>query len=312
MKIRFSTGCIASLSLALGSGSAVAEILTVEITAHVEMIDDPGNALSGQVTVGQTATGRYSYETTVLDSNPNYDYGSYRQGPLQGQISFNVGALKFESVNDPASPKWTGPFEVPGDVTSPPWPFKANVSVSHFSEYPSVFTVMSEANKPLTTGTSVDFVVAMFRSFANPFYQDSLPTQAPDLTLYPERQVHVLGRSVSGQYYFVQLRIDSVSVLPQLQISPNQSSFVRPQQIDPALITKTPINVTRASVNGSPLPSSYLAQCQVVTLTAQNRAAIRCPNIVPWLLAGQNRVEWSVDLVDGSTTSSAVDWEVIE
>jgi len=315
MKIRFKTGCIAfslALALGLGSGSAVAEILTVEVTAHVEMLNDPGNALSGQVVIGQIATGRYSYETTVPDSNPNYNYGSYRQGPLQGRISINLGALKFESDNDPASTQWAGPFEVPGQLTSAPWPFQVNVSPSYFWEYPSVFTIMSDANKPLANGLGVDLIVGMFRSFANPFYQDTLLTQAPNLGQFSERQVHVIGQTAGGQYYFIQLQIDSVAVLPQLQISPTQSSFVRPQQIDPALITKVPVSTVRATVNGSPLPSSYLGQCQMVALNDQNRAALRCPNIVPWLPTGQNRVDWSVDLFDGSTVTSSIDWEVIE
>jgi len=96
-------------------------------------------------------------------------------------------------------------------------------------------------------------------------------------------------------------------------VSPADGRFVRPQHVDAAVLgLDSPMVALRGSVNGTPLPPSYIQQCQAAPANAQNRAGMYCPDIIPFLPGGRNRVEWSADFTDGTTATRAVDWEVIE
>lgn len=59
--------------------------------------------LGGTITVGQAATGQYTYDTGVADSNPSDpQYGTYVQLPSHASTTITVGSTTFRS--DPASP----------------------------------------------------------------------------------------------------------------------------------------------------------------------------------------------------------------
>lgn len=294
--------CVAAavLSLALG-GAARADVLTLGIGAHVESVYDPDNVLGGQVTVGQTISGRVSYETGVPDQNPDDPtVGSYPQTPQQGRMSFTVGGLTFES--DGASPGWS--FSM-GVLIPPPPPYTAI--------WYSYFVGSSMGNKPLPNGASVTWMYFNFHADWQVLWTDAMLTTAPDLNAFTDRTGQLGGQSQTGGYYYVQFRIDSAEVLPTLLVSPSDGRFFRTQQVGAAAIgLNSPFVALRGSVNGTPLPADYIQQCRAAPANSQSRPGMVCPDIVPFLLGGHNRVEWSADFGDGTTATRAVDWEVIE
>jgi hypothetical protein len=302
-----------ALLLALVANPVAAEILTVDLTAHVDFLDDPGSILGGQIAIGQFAKGRYKYETTV----PNYwapyiadnSYGEYAQDRTQGLLNFTVGSFTFES--DPTS--WNWATEMPNNAS-----FRIQVrgNTNYYQNYQTYFQLMSQVNKPLPSGAGVGGLnIYLSDMSGTALTSGSLPTTAPNVASFADRQAWIWGQSPAGDaWYLVRLQIDSMAVAPVLLVSPANSSFVRPQRIDPAvlLMGSGQISGLRASVNGAPLPTEYLGQCQIAPPNTQNRPAMTCPNIVPLLPSGPNHVEWNADLTDGSTATSAADWEVID
>lgn len=289
------------LLLALSAGPAVAEILTVNVTAHVVQVDDPGNILGGQISVGQVAQGSYRYETTVPDNASwSNEWGSYVQTREQGGTSITVGPHIFET--DSAAQGY--------------WMYHVQVYGSLDPSMPDSVTIASQNNKPLADGSSVSYLSIDFTDVSGAALDtDQLPAGALNLANFASRTINISGSDPTYMNsWYVTLEIDSVEAAHVLQISPTQSSFVRAQHIDPAVLLKAAgvqISNLRGSINGVPLPGSYVAQCATAP-NGQNRAAISCPNIVPLLTNGANHVELTVDLPNGAPVSSTVEWEVVE
>ena len=288
-----------SLFLILLSGSAFAEILIVNVKAHVVSLDDPSNVFGGQISVGQYASGKYSYETTVPDQAP-YDstYGQYPQSAQQGHMIFGIGAYSFES-----------------DATSPNWQFQAQVLGNVQWNYQDNFGVTSYANKSLPNGATVSTIdMELSDPSGVALNSDQLLTTAPDLSVFSGRTVYIYGAAADSTYWQMMLAIDSVEVAPVAEISPANGSFVRSQHIDPAVLLSTSVQPSnlRGAINGTPLSTSYTDQCQAVPANSQNRGGVVCPNIIPMLISGSNHVELTFDLPDGSTTTGTVDWQVID
>ncbi len=288
-----------ALALVLSATPAFAEVVTVRITGHVEWVGDDANVLGGQVTIGQAVTGRYRYDTAVPDEYPNMpDDGSFPQSAQQGLMSATVGGLTFET-----------------DSTSSNWMFSAFVHRSYFMEYQGYMALSSMNGRPLPNGASVAMTLWIASNMGGGVpASDRLLAGAPDPAVFQDRRLQIGGQPIGGgAWYGVIVRIDSAELVPTLTVSPTDGSFVRPQHVDPAVIgVSGAIVAVRGTVNGDPLPPSYIDQCQPVRGNAQGRPAVTCPDIVPLLPAGRNRVEWSVDFGDGSTGSRTVDWEVIE
>ncbi len=291
-----------SLLLALPAGSAVAEILTVRVMAHVVQLDDPENVLGGQVSVGQTVQGSYTYETTAADRAPwDTTWGSYVQTPEQGHTNFVIGSHVFET--DPASPDY--------------WMYHVQVYGSPEAGNPDSITIASQNNKLLSNGATVSILTIDFSDFSGTaLSSDQLPVGAPDLNSFGSRSIYISGSdpSLTNGWYNVMLEIDALEVAPALQLSPASSRFVRTQHINAAAFVKSTgvaISNLRGNINGAALPASYVDQCLQVS-NNQNRGVISCPDIIPLLANGINNVEMTVDLPDGSSISADADWEIIE
>lgn len=299
MRFGYLSLCSASV-VALAATPASAKILTVNVTAHVVRVDDAGNVLGGGVAIGDTASGSYSYETTVPNSDTyprsGEDSGQYMQSPTQGSASLNVGPYTFAS--DPTSWSWT---------------FEAMVFVSYVYNWDS-FRVLSMANKPLPGGENVSSIEFDFGDSSGlTLNSAALLTTAP--TRFANHSIDIFGSTPAGGYFEIALEIDSVETAnPGISVSPATGTFVRQQHIDPAVFPEAStelIGSLQANVNGIPMSSFSLWQCSFAP-NSQNRPAIVCPDINWNLPAGKNHVEWNVQLTDGSVLTKTVDWEILE
>jgi hypothetical protein len=300
MNTRKSLG-LATLLIALNVGYASASPLTVYMNAHVVSVDDPGGALGGQLLVGQTATGQYTYETSVPDQDWDAMYGSYPQGSWQASSRVSAGPLVFES--DSASPNWDYDIWVHPSY----WP----------GYYESHFRLMSSGNKPLGNEATVEDIRINFVD--QPGYtptSESLPTGAPNLQQYSEKTIEISGSSGAG-WYFVVFAIDSVSTNAPptggLTVSPAAGSFVQTQRFDAAVLlpSGSTVSTLQSTVNGLPSPLGYPGFCHMGPPNSQARQSIICPNAASVLQGGVNSVEWSVELASGAVLQKSVEWELI-
>ena len=67
----------------------------IDISATVSLVDDPDNLLNNAVSLGDTVTGTYIYDSTAVDSNPLVQVGDYHYTTAPNGIRLNVNGLTF-------------------------------------------------------------------------------------------------------------------------------------------------------------------------------------------------------------------------
>jgi len=155
---------------------AQAELITINITATVNYLEDFGNYLEGKIHVGDTITGSYTYESTTPDTNPFDDptVGDYWHYAQPAGISLTVGGFDFKT--DPTNVN-----------------FLASIGNNHSGR--DVYLMRSYNNLSLSNGTGVDYISWQLDDHTQTaFSSDVLPATAPILS----------------QWQFNNLRIDRV------------------------------------------------------------------------------------------------------
>ena len=61
-------------------------MITVNIVAQVETVDDPDNILGGAANIGDTITGTYTCNPATTDSNASPTVGDYRHNNNNGTV----------------------------------------------------------------------------------------------------------------------------------------------------------------------------------------------------------------------------------
>ncbi|MCG6938792.1 MAG: hypothetical protein LJE83_11570 [Gammaproteobacteria bacterium] len=83
------------------SAIAIAENITINITAEVAQIRDSEGLLDGMINIGDTLTGSYTYDSTTQDNNPLPTVGDYWHTSPPFGITIHGGELVFQT--DPAN-----------------------------------------------------------------------------------------------------------------------------------------------------------------------------------------------------------------
>jgi hypothetical protein len=169
---------------------ARATLITIQIEAVVDTVNDSGNYLEGQISPGDIITGYYTYESTTPDTNPIPQVADYLHYATPCGISLTVGDFGFKT--DPANVDFL--VEIINNYTS---------GGLHDS-----YIVMSYNNLPLSNGTSVDTIAWYLRdSSATALSSTELPTTAPVLEnwqsgnllrLYGERARYIIDAHVTS------------------------------------------------------------------------------------------------------------------
>jgi hypothetical protein len=267
---------------------ASARSLTVNITARVTYVYDPGNVLGGQAYFGQTASGSYVYETAVPDQYWDPTYGQYLQTPSQARARLTLGSLAFESDN---SVLW--------------WSFRVEVLPDQ-----GLVQVISPMNKPLANGASVMAFDINYSALQGTFTTDALPTAAPKLSDFVSRQVYLSGE-LDGNWYNLILEITEVEAPDDgLVVSPGSGPFVPQQRFDAALLLPagSMSRNVQASRGGVILPT----QCYPAQAAVLDRRVIVCPDAHSLLQAGSGPIEWRVEMQDDSVLTKEVNWESVQ
>jgi hypothetical protein len=86
------------------SGSSSAEVVSIDITAVVEYVDDHRNYLGGRIKPGDAISGTYIYNTETTDTNVLPNVGDYEHTAAGYGACLNVAGVKFRS--HPSSPRF--------------------------------------------------------------------------------------------------------------------------------------------------------------------------------------------------------------
>jgi len=284
------------------AASAFAAPLTIHVKAHVRHLNDPGNLLGNQLSVGQVIDAEYTYDTAVTDQDPNAMHGNFPQSSLQAKAKITAGTLTFETDPTPSS-----------------WFAEAHAHPSEFpGSYWSYFRVNYFRIKPLNNGARVDSIFIDFsdRNGYTPS-SESILTTAPDLQRYTDKSIDVFG-GTDTNWYSVRFEIDSITVGGDdsngpIKVSPLSGSFLRMQRFDAAVLLPpgtAPMSV-QTTVNGMPGPFNIQQSCFPTPPNSQGRPALFCPDAAWRLMDGTNHIEWRIQLMDGTMLEKSVDWEVI-
>ncbi len=169
----FTVLAIAALcGLAFRPPAAEGALVTIQIEAVVDSVQDEGDYLEGKVQPGDTMTGFYVYESTTPDSSPSDPVqGNYwRYAPPAG-IALTVGGFNF----------MTDPFDVA-------------FHVAIRNDIPEdIYAIVSFSNLALSNGVPVDRIWWQLKdNTGSALLSDSLPTTAPVLDHW-EANVLVFG-----------------------------------------------------------------------------------------------------------------------
>jgi hypothetical protein len=173
MKIKVAATVVAIVCwLASSARSARATLITIEITAEADSVDDPYAHLEGNINVGDIITGTYTYESLTPDSNPSATGGRYEHFAPPSGIFLSVGGLEFKT-----------------DQTSVDF-VVGIVNNSTSGGFHDGYYLISYNNLPLANGTYVGGISwELEDSTATALSNDSLPITAPFL---PDWQLNFL------------------------------------------------------------------------------------------------------------------------
>jgi len=121
--------------LILWPSPAEATLITIEIEAVVDSVDDPFGYLEGNITPADIISGIYTYDTDTPDSSPLPGAGRYEHYAHPAGFSLSVGGLDF--VTDPANTDFL-------------------IEIVNNYPYDDGYGVVSYNNLPLSNGTSVN------------------------------------------------------------------------------------------------------------------------------------------------------------
>ena len=188
--------------------NAVAEPVSFEISATVYNVGDMGNSLEGSVIPGDKITGTYTIDPATPDSDPSPEYGHYLH---------NTGSVGFDlNLNN---------HSLKSDDTIPGHMLEAYV-MNSFSDH---FSMGSWGNQPLANGANVDDIMLdLYDPTGQVFSSDALTSQVPNMSAFDIHDIHIFGSRANIDYYYIDAKIDSISVVGggnSSQCSSNNSSI---------------------------------------------------------------------------------------
>jgi hypothetical protein len=157
---------------------ANATLITIQIEAVVDSVQDYGNYLEGQINPGDIITGYYIYESTTPDSNPSLDVGDYEHYISPFGIFLSVSGFDFET--DPTN---------------------VDFFVEVVNNYPSgdYYLVGSSDNLSLSNGTLVDRISWQLDDYTGyALSSDALPTTPPALDDWQSNILNISGDRTFG------------------------------------------------------------------------------------------------------------------
>jgi len=287
-------------ALALWTSPLHAETITINISATVDWVDDTGNALDGQMNVGDVITGTYTYDNTTPDVEPLLMYGIYPHATGTGEMSIAANGLTLKTDPNPTE----SPF-----------------SMEIYDDFTDIYRVVSHINLPLSTGARLDFMaIDLYDPTGQTNSSDALPVTAPDLSLYDFSDLHGYGVSADGTPFNFVAKIGSLSIEPieppKVQvISPADGShFVERQKFNMVVFlpdTGAYITTLTGTRNGQLIENYLHSNCWPgPILDNGTKETLLCVNAESILVPDDNAIKLEIMMNDGSIFNTEFTWRL--
>jgi hypothetical protein len=173
------------------------DLITIGLTGNVSQIDDQYNFFGGQIQIDDTVTGTYTYDTSVLDSEPcDPSRGRYWHYSPPCGVSVSINGFNFRT--DPNNVRFL--FGI----------------VNNGSGGEDIYWFHSYSNSPLPNGTLVDSIGWQIEDYSGTaLSSDALPITAPDLTNWTRNyglDIHGDGRVWP---YYIAVEVTSAVLIPE-------------------------------------------------------------------------------------------------
>jgi len=182
-------------SMAFCANVAMAEIVTVDISATVTNVNDPDNAMSGQMQPGDVVSGTYTYDTSLADMDPSPHSGIYDHTAGAGGFTLNARELNLETNN-------TG---MPGDY-----------EVHIHNDISDMYHVKSNRNKPLPNGALIQHMsMDLYDRTSTLLSSDALLLSPPNVATFDDQKNHFIqghGMSVNGVGFYFGMEVNSLTL----------------------------------------------------------------------------------------------------
>lgn len=273
---------------AVVSGSAVAEVVRMRVTARVTNINDPSGLLAGKVALGQRVTGTYVYNTNTPNVSPDPQFiGEYYPYANEARMRFAVGGLVFES-KQPTQGIDIRIFAQPGGWGN--------------------FVMASRDNKPMIDGTSVHDIQMQLDGNGNLTQSTALPTAVPVFRTYQTKRVSI---NTSNYNIAADLEAAEIIVPDVVVVTPASGTFAANQHFDAAVILprNSVVSNAFATANGVPVPLNYPGSCQLQPQIGTGRPSLLCPGADSVLsIHPTAQIEWRIELTNGTVHTETVNW----
>ena len=192
--MKFSKLCIFLAAVVLGfSGAANAELVSVQVSATVEDVYDPGNAMGGAVQIGTKITGTYTFDIATPDADAYVGFGHYRHPLGVGGFDLSVGGLPVRTDNQALA----GLFAV--DVIN--FPADEGYHVGSFDNL-----------QPWANGARLDYVSIDLHNWSDGIVEsEALPSSPPNPLLFEDHSLYVKGETSSNSFS-IYAKIDSLTI----------------------------------------------------------------------------------------------------
>ena len=170
------------------------QLVTIAISGQVNyMWQDSRNPLGNAISIGDSVTGTYTYDSEAVDSNPSLESGLYYHSNSLYGISLYIGGLNFKT--DPTNVDFL-------------------VSVGNWSSGTDNYGLLSYRNLPLSNGALVDEISWQLTDpTGTALSNDVLPLIAPDLSKWHSNGLTIDSDRESG--FRIGARITSATLVPE-------------------------------------------------------------------------------------------------
>jgi hypothetical protein len=149
----------------------------------------------------------------------------------------------------------------------------------------------------------------------------NLTDQPPALTGTGYKDLHIGGMSIAtpySSYFSIVATVNSITAACEepndpIVVSPASGVFDVMQHFDAAIVMDAglpPMTYMQATNNGNDI-SPELSNCFPGAPNSQNRQTFVCPDFSSLLMPGDNSVNFTFQLDDGSTINHSVNWQLL-
>ena len=182
-----------------------AEVITINLSAEITQLDDRDGMLNGQLNVGDSISGSYTYDSATPDSSSNPSVGVYWHDSRPYGITLTAGGFVFQS--DPCNVEFL---------------------VEMVNDYPGRdnYLIRSYNNLPLSEGICVEHIAWQLNDgLGNAVSSDALPTSPPVLDDWSDtgpgltiqgRECPSFPRPPREKRFFIRANVTSVEVAQPL------------------------------------------------------------------------------------------------